>query len=54
MIHFYFLFVYRKFLFSLNLIVFCTSIYMKDRKNIKKMNKEVRMLLPKKDLIQVE
>ena len=27
---------------------------MKDRKNILKMNKEVRMLLPKKDLIQVE
>ena len=26
----------------------------KDRKNIFKMNKEVRMLLPKKDLIQVE
>ena len=26
----------------------------KDRKNILKMNKEVRMLLPKKDLIQVE
>ena len=25
-----------------------------DRKNILKMNKEVRMLLPKKDLIQVE
>ena len=30
------------------------SIYRKDRKNILKMNKEVRMLLPKKDLIQVE
>ena len=29
-------------------------IYIKDRKNILKMNKEVRMLLPKKDLIQVE
>ena len=27
---------------------------LKDRKNILKMNKEVRMLLPKKDLIQVE
>ena len=26
----------------------------KDRKNIFKMNKEVRILLPKKDLIQVE
>ena len=26
----------------------------KDRKNIFKMNKEVRMLLPKKDIIQVE
>ena len=26
----------------------------KDRKNILKMNKEVRMLLPKKGLIQVE
>ena len=26
----------------------------KDRKNILKMNKEVRMLQPKKDLIQVE
>ena len=29
-------------------------IYIQDRKNILKMNKEVRMLLPKKDLIQVE
>ena len=29
-------------------------IYRQDRKNILKMNKEVRMLLPKKDLIQVE
>ena len=29
-------------------------LYSKDRKNILKMNKEVRMLLPKKDLIQVE
>ena len=27
---------------------------LKDRKNILKMNKEVRMLLPKKELIQVE
>ena len=29
-------------------------IYIKTEKNILKMNKEVRMLLPKKDLIQVE
>ena len=29
-------------------------LYSKDRKNILKMNEEVRMLLPKKDLIQVE
>ena len=28
--------------------------YYKDRKNILKMSEEVRMLLPKKDLIQVE
>ena len=31
-----------------------TLVYIQDRKNILKMNKEVRMLLPKKDLIQVE
>ena len=29
-------------------------VYLQDRKNILKVNKEVRMLLPKKDLIQVE
>ena len=30
------------------------DLYIYDRKNILKMNKEVRMLLPKKDLIKVE
>ena len=29
-------------------------IYIQERTNIFKMNKEVRMLLPKKELIQVE
>ena len=36
------------------IIINMSIIIIKDRKNILKMNKEVRMLLPKKDLIQVE
>ena len=32
----------------------CTLYNIKERKNILKMNKEVGMLLPKKELIQVE
>ena len=42
---------------SINVFLFPMEIHgyiYKDRKNILKMNKEVRMLLPKKDLIQVE
>ena len=31
-----------------------STVLCKDRKNIFKMNKEVRMLLPKKELIQAE
>ena len=30
------------------------NVYYKEQKNIQKMNKEVGMLLPKKELIQVE
>ena len=39
---------------SFLLIESTDSMIIKDRNNILKMNKEVRMLLPKKDLIQVE
>ena len=33
---------------------YISTVYSKERKNICQMNKEVGMLLPKKDLIQVE
>ena len=36
------------------IIIIMHVIYIKDRKKHLKMNKEVRMQLPKKDLIQVE
>ena len=35
-------------------LLYCTKITNKNEKNILKMNKEVGMLLPKKELIQVE
>ena len=40
-------------LYGHTILAVCT-IKSKDRKNILKMNKEVGMLLPKKELIQVE
>ena len=36
------------------LYIVTAAIYIQNRKNILKMKKEVRMLLPKKELIQVE
>ena len=41
-------------LFHTSLSYSMLGLIIKERKNIFKMNKEVRMLLPKKELIQVE
>ena len=50
----YYLFQYKNNYLHVYTLV-CAILIIKDRKNILKMNEEVRMLLlPKKDLIQVE